>query len=92
MKLSASIIISFTILATGCTLHTKKIDVIVGSGTFYTKWRDDVLTNCNNESAKTTLEIVDENIRQGVILTERDVDDIHRYLVEKCSREGGIVI
>lgn len=86
------IILSFTLLITGCTITPKKPSVIVGSGTFYAKWQNAILKECNNKAAMITLQIVDEKIKEGYVITEVDVYKIHKYLVEKCSLNSGIVI
>lgn len=86
------IILSFTLICTGCTITPKKSEVIVGPGTFYAKWQNAILKECNNKAAMITLQIVDEKIKEGYVIAEVDVYRIHKYLVEKCSLNSGIVI
>ncbi len=86
------IILSFTLLITGCTIQAPKQTVYSGPGVFYAKWQNAILKECNNKAAMTTLQIVDEKIKEGYVITEEDVARIHKYLVEKCSLNSGIVI
>lgn len=67
------IILSFTLIATGCTITPKKSEVIVGPGVFYAKWQNAILKECNNKAAMITLQIVDEKIKEGWVITEVDV-------------------
>lgn len=94
MKSSVLSILVFTTLLTGCTLSPVKehSSIIVGPGTFYAKWQNAVLKECNNKAAMITLQIVDEKIKEGYSIMEEDVAKIHKYLVEKCSLDNGIVI
>lgn len=93
MHMKTSIIIlSFTLIVTGCTITPKKPEVITGPGIFYAKWQNAVLKECNNKAAMITLQIVDEKIKEGYSIMEEDVARIHKYLVEKCSLDSGIVI
>ena len=92
MKLSTAIILSFTILATGCTIHQPKQAERVGPGTFYAKWQKGVLEKCSDKAALVTIEIVRSKSKEGILFAERDVIAIHKYLTEKCSVNSGIVI
>ena len=97
MKLSTAIILSFTILATGCTIHQPKKAERVGSvprspGTFYAKWQKAVLEKCSDKAALVTIEIVREKSKEGILFSENDVIAIHKYLTEKCSLNSGVVI
>jgi hypothetical protein len=86
------IILSFTLICTGCTINPQVKPVIYGPGVFYAKWQNAILKECNNRAAMITLQIVDEKIKEGYTVTEADVYRIHKYLVEKCSLNSGIVI
>lgn len=86
------IILSFTLILTGCTITPKVKPVIYGPGVFYAKWQNAILKERNNKAAMATLQIVDEKIKEGYVITEIDVYRIHKYLVEKCSLNSGIVI
>lgn len=86
------IILSFTLLTTACTISPPVKPVIYGPGVFYSKWQNAILKECNNKAAMITLQIVDEKIKEGWVITEVDVYRIHKYLVEKCSLNSGIVI
>jgi hypothetical protein len=93
MKLSVIILtLSFTLLLTGCTIHQPKQSVIVGPGTFYAKWQKAILEKCSDKAALVTIEIVREKSKEGYVFAERDVIAIHKYLIEKCSVNSGIVI
>lgn len=92
MKLSTAIILSFTILSTGCTIHQPKQSVIVGPGTFYAKWQKAILEKCSDKAVEVTIEIVREKSKEGYSFTEGDVIAIHKYLTEKCSLNSGVVI
>lgn len=91
MKLSTLFTLTLALTLVGCASHPKPI-VIAGSGTFYAKWQNAILKECNNKAAMVTLQIVDEKIKEGYVITEVDVYRIHKYLVEKCSLNSGIVI
>lgn len=91
MKLSTLFTLTLAITLVGCASHPKPI-VIAGSGTYYAKWQKAVLEECNNKAAMITLKIVDEKIKEGYIVLESDVMAIHKYLVEKCSLDSGLVI
>lgn len=91
MKTSITIL-SLTLILTGCTITPPAKPVIYGPGVFYAKWQNAILKECNNKAAMITLQIVDEKIKEGYAVTEVDVYRIHKYLVEKCSLNSGIVI
>lgn len=91
MKLSTLFTLTLAITLVGCASHPKPI-VIAGSGTYYAKWQNAILKECNNKAAMITLQIVDEKVKEGYVITEIDVYRIHKYLVEKCSLNSGIVI
>ncbi len=90
------IILSFTLICTSCltacTITPPVKPIIYGPGVFYAKWQNAILKECNNRAAMVTLQIVDEKIKEGYAVTEVDVYRIHKYLVEKCSLNSGIVI
>lgn len=92
MKLSTVIILSFTILATGCTIHQPNQAERVGPGTFYAKWQKAILEKCSDKAALVTIEIVRDKSKEGILFTENDVIAIHKYLTEKCSLNSGVVI
>lgn len=92
MKLSTAIVLSFTILTTGCTITPQVKPVIYGPGTFYAKWQKAILEKCSDKAAEVTLDIVREKTKEGMMFSEGDVIAIHKYLTEKCSVDNGITI
>ena len=97
MKLSTVIILSFTILATGCTIHQPKQAVIVGSvprshGTFYAKWQKSILDQCSDKAAEVVLKFTADKYKEGILLTEQQIVMIHGMLVRQCSMNSGLVI
>lgn len=91
---SAILILSFTIFATGCTITPKKPKpvVISGPGDFYQTWHDSVLEKCTDKATEVTWQLVAKKSKEGMVFTEQDVINIHKYLTEKCSVNSGIVI
>lgn len=91
---SAILILSFTLIATGCSIAPKKPKsvVISGPGAFYEQWHDGVLEKCTEKAAEVTWQIVVKKSKEGMIFTEQDIINIHKYLTEKCSVNSGIVI
>jgi hypothetical protein len=92
MKLSTAIIISFTILATGCTIHQPKQAERVGPGTFYAKWQNEVMDACSDKAAEVVLKFTADKYKEGILLTEEQIVMIHGILVRKCSMNSGLVI
>lgn len=92
MKLSTAIILSFTILATGCTIHQPKQAVIVGPGTFYAKWQREVMEACSDKAAEVVLKFTADKYKEGILLTEEQIVMIHGMLLKKCSMNSGLVI
>lgn len=92
MKLSTAIILSFTILTTGCTIQPTKQAVIVGPGTFYAKWQKQVMEACSDKAAEVVLKFTADKYREGILLTEEQIVMIHGMLVRKCSMNSGLVI
>lgn len=91
---SAILILSFTLIATGCTIAPKKPNpvVISGPGSFYQNWHDAVLEKCTEKAAEMTWALVVKKSKEGMIFAEQDIIRIHKYLTEKCSVNSGIVI
>jgi len=92
MKLSTPIILSFTILATGCTIHQPKQADRVGPGTFYAKWQKEVMEACSDKAAEVVLKFTADKYKEGILLTESEIVMIHQVLVKKCSQNSGLVI
>lgn len=91
MKHSIISILFFTLLLIGCTIQPTK-QVYYGPGTFYAKWQKQVLDECSDKAALVALEIVKEKSKEGMLITENDVVNLHEYLIKKCSMSNGIVI
>lgn len=89
-----SVILSFTLALTGCSMIPKKPApvVIVGSGTMYERWHDSILNKCTEKAAEVTWALVIKKSKEGVKFVEQDIINIHKYLTEKCFRNSGIVI
>lgn len=94
MKTSVISILSFTLILTGCTLGQVKQQnsVIVGPGTFYTKWQNAVLEECSDKAAEVVLKLTADKYKEGILLTEEQIVMIHGMLVRKCSMNSGLVI
>ena len=94
MKTSVIIILSFTLIFTGCTLTPVKQTngVIVGPGTFYAKWQKQVLNACSDKAAEIVLKLTADKYKEGILLTEEQIVIIHEHLVRKCSMNSGLVI
>lgn len=92
MKLSTAIILSFTILATGCTIHQPKQADRVGPGTFYAKWQNEVMEACSDKAAEVVLKFTADKYKEGILLSEEQIVMIHQILVKKCSQNSGLVI
>ena len=91
MNLSTVVILSFTILATGCTIQPTKQADRVGPGTFYAKWQREVMDACSDK-AEIVLKLTADKYREGILLTEEQIVMIHGMLVRKCSMNSGLVI
>lgn len=85
------LIISLTVVITGCTIATPKQNVIITSP-MYSKWHDAVFKECQSKAWDVTRELVIEKSKEGYSFTEEDVNNIHSYLVKKCSMNSGITI
>lgn len=92
MKLSTAIILSFTTLATGCTIHQPKQAERVGPGTFYAKWQKAILEKCSDKAAEVVLKFTADKYKEGILLTEDQIVMIHGMLLKKCSMNSGLVI
>jgi len=90
----AILILSFTLIATGCTIAPKKPKsvVISGPGEFYGTWHDGILEKCTEKAAEVTMALVIKKSKEGIQFEEQDIINIHKYLTEKCSVNSGIVI
>lgn len=83
--------ISLTVVITGCTIAPTKQNVIITSP-MYSKWHDAVFKECQTKAWDVTRELVIEKSKEGYSFTEGDVNNIHSYLVKKCSMNSGITI
>lgn len=80
-----------TALITACTIPVKQ-QVIVGSGTMYEKWQKAILEECSKKAAEAAIEVVVRKTKEGMLFTEKDIIEIHTYLLGKCSLNSGVVI
>lgn len=92
MKLSTAIILSFTMLTTGCTIHQPKQADRVGPGTFYAKWQKEVMDACSDKAAEVVLKLTADKYKEGVLLTEHSIVSLIKNLTQKCYINSGIVI
>lgn len=92
MKLSTAIILSFTLLSTGCTLSPTKQIRQSGPGTTYAKWQNQVMDECSDVAAEVVLKLTADKYKEGVLLTEQQIVMVHKYLVSKCSINSGLGI
>ena len=83
--------ISLTVVITGCTITPPKQNVIITSP-MYNRWHDAVFKECQSKAWDVTRELVIEKSKEGYSFTEEDVNNIHSYLVKKCSMNSGITI
>lgn len=89
---SAILILSFTLIATGCTIQAPKQAVYAGPGTFYAKWQKQVLDACSDKAAEVVLKFTADKYKEGILLKEEQIVMIHEHLVKKCSMNSGLVI
>lgn len=85
------LIFSLTVVITGCTIAPPKQNVIITSP-MYNNWHDAVFKECQSKAWDVTRELVIEKTKEGYSFTEEDVNNIHSYLVKKCSMNSGITI
>lgn len=83
--------ISLTVVITGCTITPPKQNVIITSP-MYSKWHAGVFEKCQSKAWDVTRELVIEKSKEGYSFTEEDINNIHSYLVKKCSMNSGITI
>lgn len=83
--------ISLTVVIAGCTIAPPKQNVIITSP-MYNNWHDSVFKECQSKAWDVTRELVIEKTKEGYSFTEEDVNNIHGYLVKKCSMNSGLVI
>ena len=84
--------ISLTVVITGCTIASQKHSKVVITSASYTNWHDGVFEKCQSKAWDVTRELVIDKSKEGYIFTEEDVNNIHSYLVKKCSMNSGLVI
>lgn len=89
VKYISTLILTATL--TACTIPVKQ-QVIVGSGTMYEKWQKAILEECSKKANEATIEVVVRKTKEGMLFTEKDVIEIHAYLLGKCSLNSGVVI
>lgn len=85
------LMLSLTVVITGCTIAPPKQNVIITSP-MYSNWHDAVFKECQSKAWDVTRELVIEKTKEGYSFTEETIKDIHSYLVKKCSMNSGLVI
>ena len=80
---------SFIIALTGCAYQQPRLN---GSGTQYQLWQTQILEECARKAATITVELMEEKVREGILLTVVQGHIINRYILELCYRKNGIVI
>lgn len=83
--------IFLTVVITGCTIKPVKQKVFITSP-MYSNWHDAVFKECQSKAWDVTRELVIDKSKEGYSFTEEDVNNIHSYLVKKCSMNSGITI
>lgn len=86
-----TLMFSLTVVITGCTITPPKQNVIITSP-MYNNWHDAVFKECQSKAWDVTRELVIEKSKEGYSFTEEDINNIHSYLVKKCSMNSGITI
>lgn len=87
-----SVVLCFTVV-TGCANLTPKENVrLSGSGTQYEIWKEDVLEQCAELSAKLAIQVVEEEQLKGSPLSKEQSFMVNKYFMEKCIVSGKIVI
>ena len=82
---------SLTVVITGCTIKPVKQKVFITSSS-YNLWHTSVFEKCQSKAWDVTRELVIEKSKEGYSFTEEDINNIHSYLVKKCSMNSGITI
>lgn len=87
-----SVVLCFT-MATGCANVMPKEDIrLSGPGTQYEIWKEGVLEQCAEISAKLTIQVVEEEQLKGNSLSKEQGFMVNKYFMEKCIVSGKIVI
>lgn len=77
------------LLISACT--TKPIDVIYTSN-WREEWQNEILEKCSSESHLLTLRIYEAKLAAGYELTQADVMQLQKLLMESCLIHFNVVI
>ena len=81
--------IAALLLISACT--TKPVEVIYTS-TWREDWQNEILEKCSSESQLLTLRIYESKLAAGYELTQADVIQLQKMLMDSCVNYYGIVI
>lgn len=77
------------LLISACT--TKPVDVIYTSN-WREDWQNAILEKCSSESHLLTLRVYESKLAAGYELTQADVVQLQRMLMESCLKYYGLFI
>ena len=77
------------LLISACT--TKPVEVIYTSN-WREQWQNEILEKCSSESYLLTLRIYESKIAAGYELTQADVMQLQKMIIDNCVNYYGIVI
>lgn len=77
------------LLTSACT--TKPTEVVYAS-TWREEWQNEILEKCSSESHLLTLRIYESKLAAGYELTQADVMQLQRMLMESCLVHFNVVI
>lgn len=77
------------LLISACT--TKPVDVIYTSA-WREEWQNEILEKCSSESHLLTLRIYESKLAAGYELTQADVMQLQKMLMDSCLKYYGLFI
>lgn len=83
---------SFIIALTACTQSAYHQPRLNGSGTQYQLWQTQILEECARKAATITVELMEEKVLEGILLSIEQGHMINRYILELFYKRNGIVI
>lgn len=85
---------SFIIALTACTHHQPRLngDGSTSTGSAYQIWQTQILEECARKAATITVELMEEKVKEGILLNLEQGHMINRCVLELCYRKNGIVI
>jgi len=71
---------------------TTKSNPVVYTSTWREEWQNEILEKCSSESHILTLRIYESKLAAGYELTQADVMQLQRMLMESCLKYYGLFI